>query len=78
MTTSVVDASATAVEVSHGFVRVTLRDGRVLATPMSWFPRLSEATEAQLADWRLIGRGEGIRWPSLDEDISVAGLLRTR
>ncbi|MBI5161513.1 MAG: DUF2442 domain-containing protein [Micrococcales bacterium] len=77
MTTSVVDASAIGVEVVEGFLRVTLRDGRVLATPLSWFPRLADATPAQLTDWRLIGRGEGIHWSSLDEDVSVAGLLRT-
>jgi hypothetical protein len=44
--------------------------------PLAWFPPLLDATPAQRAHWRLIGRGEGIHWPDVDEDILVSGLLR--
>ena len=54
-----------------------LADGRELSAPLVWFPRLVEATDAQRRHWRLIGRGQGIHWPEVDEDISVASLLRT-
>lgn len=54
---------------------VDLEDGRVIHVPLEWFPRLRDATKKQRADWRLIGRGVGIHWPRLDEDISVRGLL---
>ena len=55
---------------------VGLNDGRTLAAPLVWFPRLLNATATQRADWRLIGGGEGIHWRTLDEDLSVSGLLR--
>jgi hypothetical protein len=55
---------------------VVLSDGRTLSVPLAWFPRLLRATSAERADWRLIGSGEGIRWGTLDEDLSVRGLLR--
>jgi hypothetical protein len=78
MPTSVlkVDATAVDVTVSDERLSVTLADGRELAVPLSWFPRLREATEAQRRNWRFIGRGQGIHWPEVDEDISVASLLR--
>lgn len=55
--------------------RVVLEDGRELSVPIDWFPRLRDASAAQRSNWRLIGRGEGIHWPEIDEDISVLGLL---
>jgi hypothetical protein len=55
---------------------VGLSDGRTLSVPLAWFPRLLDATSAERANWRLIGSGEGIRWETLDEDLSVRGLLR--
>ena len=54
---------------------VDLSDGRTLLVPLAWFPRLLEGTAAERRRWRLIGDGEGIHWPDLDEDISVQGLL---
>lgn len=57
---------------------VALADGRELTIPLAWFPRLLHATPAQLERWELIGRGQGIHWPDVDEDISVAGLLAGR
>ena len=54
---------------------VELSDGRTIAVPVAWFPRLLHGTPAERSNWRLIGSGEGIHWPDLDEDISVASLL---
>jgi hypothetical protein len=55
---------------------VDFDDGRTLSVPLVWFPRLLDATAVQRANWRLTGQGEGIHWADLDEDLSVAGLLR--
>ncbi|MEQ1650825.1 MAG: DUF2442 domain-containing protein [Hyphomicrobiaceae bacterium] len=55
---------------------VTLVDGRTIAAPIIWFPTLAKATPAQRTRVELLGQGEGLHWPDLDEDISVAGLLR--
>ena len=57
---------------------VDLTDGRTITVPLAWFPRLTHGTPAERANWRLIGGGEGIHWPDLDEDISVASLLAGR
>ena len=54
---------------------VTLADARRVSAPLEWFPRLLRATPAQRANWRLIGRGVGIHWEDIDEDISVRSLL---
>lgn len=54
---------------------VRLDDGREIAVPIDWFPRLRDATEKERNDWRLIGGGEGIHWKTIDEDILVEGLL---
>ena len=78
MGTSAVELDAAAVDVTtdDSSLRVVLADGRELAVPLEWFPRLRDATPEQRKNWRLIGRGQGIHWPDVDEDISVAGLLR--
>lgn len=57
---------------------VDLADGRTITVPLAWFPRLAHGTPAERANWRLVGGGEGIHWPELDEDISVASLLAGR
>ena len=54
---------------------VELVDGRTISAPLVWFPRLSQATEEQLNNWEILGDGEGVHWPDVDEDLSVAGLL---
>ena len=69
------DPVAVDVEVTGEALRVVLADGRELSAPIEWFPRLRDAMPAARANWRLIGRGKGIHWPDLDEDISVRGLL---
>lgn len=57
---------------------VSLNDGRTLSVPLVWFPRLAHASPEQLSKYKLIGGGEGIHWPDVDEDISVIGLLEGR
>ncbi len=54
---------------------VSLTDGRCLSVPIVWFPRLAKASAADRANYELMGDGQGIHWPSVDEDISVLGLL---
>lgn len=66
---------ATDVRIEGVMLQVSLDDGRELAVPLEWFPRLRDGSSAARANWRLIGQGEGIHWPELDEDISVLGLL---
>lgn len=71
------DPTVVDVKTDNAVLRVTLADGRELAVPLEWFPRLRDATAEQRGRWRLIGRGQGIHWPEVDEDISVASLLRS-
>jgi len=78
MNTSAVEISvpmAETVTVTEDTLTVELSDGRSLSVPLAWFPRLVHATPAERKNWRLIGRGYGIHWNKLDEDISVEGLL---
>ena len=64
------------VSFSADKLSVQLADGRTIAVPLCWYPRLAAATKAQQSNWRLAGGGSGIHWPDLDEDLSVEGLLR--
>ena len=66
------------VTVSDDTLDVELSDGRAISVPLTWFPRLVHASPAERANWRLIGRGQGVHWEDLDEDISVEGLLAGR
>lgn len=78
MNTSAVEIAVPAAEtvtVTEDTLTVELSDGRSLSVPLAWFPRLVHATAAERKSWRLIGRGYGIHWSKLDEDISVEGLL---
>ena len=70
------DPRAVGVELDDDVLAVDIADGRKLTVPLAWFPRLLHATRAQRDNWRLIGDGQGIHWPDLDEDLSVLGLLR--
>ncbi|MBA4173897.1 MAG: DUF2442 domain-containing protein [Hyphomicrobium sp.] len=78
MSTTTVERTPLATDVAFGTDEMTVRlaDGRRLSVPLAWFPKLARATRPQLGNFELIGDGEGIHWPDLDEDISVAGLLR--
>lgn len=71
-------AAAHNMSVSDDALAVDLADGRTITAPLAWFPRLAHGTPAERANWRLIGGGEGIHWPDLDEDISVRSLLAGR
>jgi hypothetical protein len=66
------------VAVSDDTLCIDLSDGRSISVPLAWYPRLSHASSAERKRWRLIGRGVGIHWHDLDEDISVEGLLAGR
>jgi hypothetical protein len=67
---------ALAVTVTEDTLAVDLTDGRTIAVPLAWFPRLLNGTAKERKHWRLIGQGSGIHWPDLDEDISVDSLVR--
>lgn len=62
--------------ISDGKLRVDLVDGRTIITPITWYPRLLNATPAQRNYWHIVGGGFGIHWPDVDEDLSVDGMLR--
>lgn len=72
------DVFAVSVEFSADALIVRLDDGRSLSVPLAWYPRLFCGTEDERRNCELIGSGEGIHWPLLDEDISVEGLLAGR
>ncbi|MEO7299089.1 MAG: DUF2442 domain-containing protein [Verrucomicrobiota bacterium] len=63
------------VRVTADTLCVERSDGRTITAPLAWFPRLLNGTAKEHNHWRFIGRGEGIHWPDLDEDISVEGLV---
>ncbi|MDA8426690.1 MAG: DUF2442 domain-containing protein [Treponema sp.] len=67
--------AAVGVEVTEESVIADLSDGRTIAVPLEWYPRLIAASREERNNWRLIGDGEGIRWPDVDEDISIAHLI---
>ena len=69
------DPTAIDVAVSDASLLIMLSDGRELAAPLAWFPRLRDATPEQRKNWELIGRGHGLHWRDVDEDISVRALL---
>ena len=73
-----IEARAQNVKVSSDTLSVDLTDGRTIAVPLAWFPRLLQASAAERNNWRFIAKGEGIHWIDLDEDISVNGLLLGR
>jgi hypothetical protein len=73
---SVADERVLDVQSTDDTLSVSLRDGRVIAVPLVWYPRLLNATPAQRKNWKIAGGGYGIHWPDLDEDLSTEGLLR--
>lgn len=78
MTTSAVEIevpNAESVTVTEDTLSVDLSDGRTISVPLTWFPRLVHATPEERSHWRMIGKGQGIHWEDIDEDISVEGLL---
>lgn len=70
------DAMAVEVRFDAHLMHVRLLDGREISVPIEWFPKLREANAEQRKRWRLIGKGVGIHWEDLDEDVSVSALLK--
>jgi uncharacterized protein DUF2442 len=70
------DLEARKVEFTKGELVVTLGDGRKIATPLEWYPRLKSASAKQRANFEIMPMG--IHWPDLDEDLSIAGMLKGR
>ncbi|MEI6067276.1 MAG: DUF2442 domain-containing protein [Methylococcaceae bacterium] len=61
--------------ITEDTLSVDLSDGRTISVPLAWYPRLTYASQSEQDNWCLIGKGYGIHWEDLDEDISVEGLL---
>ena len=78
MSTSTADIPVTDIAITENNFAVSLADGRTITVPLEWFPRLVHATAAERKNWRLIGQGEGLHWPDLDEDINIHDLLLGR
>lgn len=78
MNTSAIEMRPVAIQrvnITDDTLIVDLTDGRTLSVPLAWYPRLLQGTPEERNHWRLIGEGEGIHWPDLDEDISVENLI---
>lgn len=78
MNTSAVEMQlpdAIGVDVARNALSVELSDGKTISVPVDWYPRLAHATEKERANWRIIGRGQGIHWEDVNEDVSVRDLL---
>ncbi len=71
-------ARARRVEVTDDTLTAHLEDGRSIACPLVWYPRLVAATPDERQNFRLIGPGVGVHWPDVDEDVSIRGMLLGR
>src|SRR5215218_2874771 len=72
------EPSAHSVTVTDEALTVGLTDGRTLSVPLLWYPRLAHGTPEERNNWELLGDGEGIHWPELDEDLSIESMLAGR
>ena len=70
------EVAALSVVVTEDELTVSLIDGHRISVPLAWYPRLSHASKAEREKYELIGRGTGIHWPLIDEDLSVSGILK--
>lgn len=70
------DPHAVDVTFANEALHLVLADGREISAPLEWFPRLRDASEDQRRNWRLIGKGVGVHWPEIDEDIAVSTLMK--
>ena len=70
----ILDHTAMCVRFNDDSIMFDLADGRTISAPLAWFPRLLSANATQRSHWKLIGRGFGVHWPDVDEDISILGL----
>lgn len=75
MSTVASDPRIKSVEVSAEMITARLADGRIISVPLAWSWRLAAATPAQRANYEIIGDGQGVHWPDVDEDISAEGML---
>ena len=75
MSTSAAESSIVDVRTTQTHLVVSLDDGREVHTPLRWYPRLATASPQELRQWELLGGGEAVSWPSVDEDLSLAGML---
>jgi hypothetical protein len=71
-----IDERVEAVYFTRDSLVVDLMDGRSISVPLTWYPRLLEATPRQRSIWEICGGGYGIHWPDVDEDLNTEGLLR--
>ena len=81
MITSMIELEVPAVlnlTADDNTLSVDLDDGRTVAVPLAWFPRLQHASQEERNNWRIIGQGHGLHWDTLDEDISIENLLTGR
>jgi hypothetical protein len=69
------EALAEGVSFDDKMIHCELKDGRIISVPLSWYPRLQNATEEQRNNWQIIAGGDGISWPDLDEDLSIRGFM---
>ena len=78
MSTLAIDVNPLAEEIqcTEDELIVSLVDGRKISAPLAWFPRLVNASMEERNNWELLGDGQGIHWPDIDEDLSVSGLLK--
>jgi hypothetical protein len=78
MSLSIISKSKNAINIVFSDSRtiVFLEEGRQLSVPLEWFPRLRKASREQLEKWRFIGKGEGVHWEEIDEDVSIENLLQ--
>lgn len=78
MSTLAIDVNplAEAIQCTEDELIVSLVDGRKISAPLAWFPRLANASMEERNNWQLLGDGQGIHWPDIDEDLSVSGLLK--
>ncbi len=70
------DERVAGVSFTSDSLSVSLKDGRTITVPLTWYPKLLHASPEQLQNWQMAGGGYGIHWPDLDEDLSTEGLLR--
>mgnify|MGYP001546050967 FL=1 len=71
-----VNPLAEAIDFTADELIVSLVDGSKVSVPLTWYPRLAVAVDKQRARWELLGDGQGIHWPDIDEDLSVSGILK--
>ena len=77
-TTEISVPDAMTIKVTEDTLTAELSDGRTISVPLAWYPRLVHATPEERNNWELIGTGQGIHWPDLDEDLSIEGFLAGR